>query len=167
MHRILLTVAAFFLSIIIFAQSIQPSACNTAGNSVTINGTIHEWSVGEMVLVNTVTTPGFIITQGLQQPSYNAVNNPGTSAHPFSIYPNPAGPNLFIQPHLDAGSTLTVTCYDALGRRTFTASYQLINGSELQTLNMRGMAAGNYFLHVTYNSNGQPVSTTYKIVKAY
>lgn len=79
MHRILLTVAACFLSVITFAQSIQPSACNVAGNSVTINGTIHEWSVGEMVLVNTVTTSGFIITQGLLQPSYNAVSNPGTS----------------------------------------------------------------------------------------
>jgi hypothetical protein len=167
MHRILLTVAACFLPFINFAQSIQPSACNVAGNSVTINGTIHEWSVGEMVLVNTVATPGFIITQGLLQPSYNSTGNPGSTTHPFSIYPNPTGPSLFIQPNLAAGSTLQVTCFDALGRRTVTASYQLINGSELQTINMRGMAAGNYFLHISYNSNGQPVSVTYKIAKAY
>jgi hypothetical protein len=167
MHRILLTVSACFFSVMLCAQSVQPAACNSAGNSTTINGTIHEWSVGEMVLVNTATTTTFILTQGLLQPSYSVVNNPGSSIHPFSIYPNPAGPTLFIQPGLPAGSPLLVICYDALGRKTLVNSFQLISGTELQTIDLKGMTSGNYFLHITYYSNGQPVSTTYKIVKTY
>lgn len=167
MHRILLTVAACFYSIIVWSQSVQPVACNSAGNSVTINGTIHEWSVGEMVLVNTATTSTFVLTQGLLQPSYNAPANPGNTNFPFSIYPNPAGPNLFIQPGLSAGSPLQVICYDAIGRRTLIKTFQLINGTELQTLDLRMISAGTYFLNITYYSNGEPVSVTTKIVKAY
>lgn len=62
----------------IFSQSIAPSVLNNGGGSSPAGGYIIEFNIGEMMAIQTVTTPGLIVTQGLLQPFTDQISLPVT-----------------------------------------------------------------------------------------
>ncbi|HWR31921.1 MAG TPA: hypothetical protein VN451_00230, partial [Chitinophagaceae bacterium] len=94
------SVITSFLTLIIFlnvsSQSVKPQVINTAGNSYSFGYVKIDWSVGEMMLVNTLQTDNLkiIATNGFLQPF---TDNPADSNYSVTfgpeeikIFPNPA-----------------------------------------------------------------------------
>ena len=67
-----LLLAYFFGSGTVFSQSLEehrPSVLNTSGGSTLgADGLVYDFSIGELSLVQTFTTPSFTLTQGFLQP---------------------------------------------------------------------------------------------------
>jgi len=152
-----------------YAQSITPSTLNSAGNSAVVGTNTHEWSVGEMVLVNTATAGSHTVTQGLLQPTYlsNADINEETlgAQDPFILFPNPSDGQIFLQPHLGVGTVLDLTLVDLSGKVLLRNQAVLYNGNEAQSVDLNSYAAGMYILSVQWQHDNKPKHVTYKVEK--
>lgn len=146
-------------------------AINVAGNTAHINGMTFEYSIGEMVLINTVKSNKLVVTQGLLQPNQQS-NGPTISPSTIStndltkVYPNPTQNILFIE--LDELSE--VSCeyklLDATGKVVWTKQETIQQGLHKVVVDVQNYASGTYYLMLnkTY-SNERIENYSYKIVK--
>ncbi len=149
------------------AQVQQSATVNAAGGSAQLGGNTYEWSVGEMVLVNTVTTSNLVVTQGLLQPILNTtdIKHPELTADQLKVYPNPTRDIVFIQPGLAPNTRLTLLVFDISGRAFFRKTLVLKTGNEVQALDLGTYAAGNYLLDIVADAGGSTSRNTFKIQK--
>ena len=149
------------------AQVQQAATVNAAGGSAQLGGNTYEWSMGEMVLVNTVMTTNLVVTQGLLQPILNTtgIRHPELSADQLKVYPNPTKDIVFIQPHLKPNTSLSLLVYDISGRAFFRKTLVLKTGTEMQTVDLGTYAAGNYLLDIVAGAGGATSRNTFKIQK--
>lgn len=136
-------------SILVEAQQ----GLNATSHSVQINGMTFDYSIGEMVLVNTESTSQFIITQGLLQPhslSSAAPNGHPTVYNPLSdairVYPNPSDNRVFVDWTASQTSRVTYRLYDATGKVLLTQAFDQHLGSNQISLEIQAFAAGTYYL---------------------
>lgn len=159
----------FFGATINFCQAqVQHAATvNATGGSTQLGGNTYEWSVGEMVLVNTVATANLVVTQGLLQPILNAtgIRHPELSADQLKVYPNPTKDIVFIQPSLKPNTSLSLLVYDISGRAFFRKTVVLKSGTEVQGIDLGTYAAGNYLLDIVAGPVGATSRNTFKIQK--
>lgn len=166
--RRLVTASLLMCTIGVQAQTIGPSTLNATGGSKEIAGNIYEYSIGEMALVHTASTPNLIVTQGLLQPLEGAVSisNIALPENALSVYPNPSDDIIYIQPNMaDGGGLLTITLLDITGRRLQQQSVSLTLGNEKQSINLKSLAAGTYMLHAIYSRDNQDKVRNFKIQK--
>lgn len=114
---------------VIKAQSTN-NVLNVAGSSGVINGQLHEFSIGEMVLIQTYSTKSYALSQGFLQPNFNRVSindmAPDVVVKNNIISPNDDGSNDYF--YIDGlgrhpGSKLIV--FDKAGRKIYcTVDYQ-------------------------------------------
>lgn len=147
------------------AQNIKPSVVNSAGYTGIVAGNIHEWSIGELPAVSTITNAGTTLTQGLLQPTYAADMISGNIKDQFIVYPVPATTFVNVQPNVGSGTKLELALFDASGKQVMRKEAQLISGTELQSLDVRRLASGSYMLKLIFQKNGENLSGTWKIVK--
>ncbi|GEM_PF-337811 len=149
------------------AQVQQAATVNATGGSAQLGGNTYEWSVGEMVLVNTVTTSNLVVTQGLLQPILNTtdIRHPELSADQLKVYPNPTKDIVFIQPNVKPNTSLTLLVFDISGRAFYRKTLVLKTGTEVQTVDLGTYAAGNYLLDIVAGTSGSTSRNTFKIQK--
>ncbi len=150
------------------AQMSNTSAFNVTGGSREIAGNLYEYSIGEMVLVHTASTPNLIVTQGLLQPAEGSVgmSDLALPENTLSVYPNPSDDAVYIQPNITGGGgVLTLTLLDITGRRLQRQSVILQSGTEKQTVNLKSFAAGTYMLHAVFSRDNQDRVRSFKIQK--
>ena len=167
--RALLLLGAMAGTLAVSAQSIGPSTLNSAGGSAAIGGNTYEWSLGEMTVVSTYSGGSLVVTQGLLQP-FNLSN--GIHEHPLSagalqVYPNPAEDVLYLQPAFKQGDKLSFALLDMTGKLILREEKTLSTGTELQTIRLTGLAAGNYMLQVAVTAAGENYNTGYKVQKLH
>ena len=150
------------------AQSITPSVINSAGGSATIGGNIYEYSVGEMVLINTMITANMTLTNGFLQPfkiGVSAVNENFTLEN-LRVFPNPASHIINVEFPAIAKGALQITMYDLLGKQVYATNENVESGLSRSTIDISSLAAATYMLHISYtNANNTPATATYKIEK--
>ena len=151
------------------AQSIAPSTLNSAGNSAPIGSNVFDWSVGEMTMVSTFTTPGIIVTQGLLQPAHIAtesVDNHSPFTKLLQVFPNPASSVVNIQYASPGQGTLSFRLLDLAGKVINNQTVNVTAGTTLQSVNVADLACATYILEVTADNGNTPKeSTSYKIQK--
>lgn len=147
------------------AQSLGPTALTAAGGSGTINATTHEYAVGQISSGASLTAPGILITPGVLQPSINRAGVAGIPQEQLQVFPSPAESDLFIQPAFSGAGELRYSLYDAAGRLISERNAKLQTGTEKQQLSVRALAAGQYMLHVSWNSQGRQSAGAYQIRK--
>lgn len=150
------------------AQTVTPSTFNATGGSKEIAGNLYEYSIGEMVLVNTASTPNLIVTQGLLQPSEGPVgiSDPALPDNALSVYPNPSDDVVYIQPNItDGGGMLTLTLLDVTGRQLQEHAASLQSGNEKQSVSLKSLAAGTYMLRAVFTRDNQDRIRNFKIQK--
>lgn len=154
------------LSYICSAQSIGPATLNAAGGSAEVAGNTYEWSVGEMVLVNTAITPGLVVTQGILQPMAQGtgINNKPALAG-LSIYPNPASDQLNIKFNITRDLDVILKLTDISGREQYLKQIKNHNGSERITIDFKPYATGIYMLQVETTDKTKIYTNTFKVVK--
>lgn len=123
------------------AQSTN-NVLNVASSSSIVNGQLHEFSIGEMVLIQTYSTKSYALSQGFLQPNFNRVSindmAPDVVIKNNVITPNEDGTNDYF--YIDGlgrhpGNKLMV--FDKAGRKIYyTTDYQnnwngYVNGKPL------------------------------------
>jgi len=148
------------------AQNTRPVTINSAGHTATVEGNIHEWSIGEIAAVATISNPAITITQGLLQPGYRAELVTVKNANDlFLVYPVPASSFVYIKPGTASGSKLELSLFDASGKWVLGKESQLTSGKELQMLDVRKLAPGSYLLRIVSAKNDESYSATWKLIK--
>jgi len=164
---VLATLLMTSLSYIGTAQSVGPATLNAAGGSTAVSGNTYEWSVGEMVLVHTVSTSGLVVTQGILQPmlQVTGINDNNIALEGINIYPNPASDRLNIKFNLDRNLDITLKLTDISGREQYLKKIKNHNGSALITMDFKAYAAGAYMLQVITTDKIKTYTNTFKVIK--
>lgn len=164
---VLVTMLASCFSYICSAQSIGPATLNAAGGSAAVAGNTYEWSVGEMVLVNTAIASGLVVTQGTLQPMAQStgINDRKLALAGLSIYPNPANNQLNIKFDMARDLDVFLKLTDISGREQYLEKIKNHNGSTLITIDFKPYAAGIYMLQVETTDKTKTYTNTFKVVK--
>ena len=148
-------------------QSIGPSTINASGGSKVISGNTHEFSIGEMALVNTASGSNIIVTNGVLQPNLSStgVKDVNYLSDNLKVYPNPSDNILNIQPNFETGGQLIYHLYDVLGRIILAGEFKLATGKETQTISLSQLAASSYVLHLNLNKKGSSYNASFNVQK--
>jgi Secretion system C-terminal sorting domain len=156
----------FFYSFIFlfpFACNAQ-STINASGNTKTTSSMIHDYSVGEMVLVHTASSAHLIVTQGVLQPSSSADLQP-TLALQMNVYPNPSTNIVYIECMLLQPSDIKIQLLDINGKIIYAAQHNQIDGFQKMPISLESFANGNYIIHANIKSNQQQQNVSCKVQK--
>lgn len=124
---------------------------NATSHTKESQGINHQYSIGEMVLVQTARTQKGSLTQGFIQPavSIKANNDQNNGLNPDNwvrVYPNPS--SRFVNIEFFEEQIAEIELYDATGKIVRQQKQQNIK----QTLDLQGLANANYFLKITLNN---------------
>ncbi|MCW3121190.1 MAG: hypothetical protein JWQ38_682 [Flavipsychrobacter sp.] len=167
-NTILLVPLMLLGAVTIRAQSVGPTAINAAGNSAVIGTNRFDWSVGEMSMVSTFTTPGIIITQGVLQPSEKDHTGVPTTtlSKQLQVFPNPASSVVNISYDAPSSGTLNYKLLDMQGRVVTQKALQVKPGTTKEQITIAGLACATYMLSITAGTdNAKEESASYKIEK--
>lgn len=167
---------AFFLLIISgfvciqsFAQPVKyTSALNAGGGSKDISGNNYEWSVGEMVLVNTGVSSGIIVTQGVLQPAQGTgdINGRSRMLDNVSVYPVPSQSIVYLQYDFPAPGELQYELTDITGKLLLQSELKVQPGTGKQAIDLGDLANASYMLNVVYRpATGNASGTSFKLEK--
>jgi hypothetical protein len=166
---ILLIPLALIASVNIRAQSVAPGTLNSAGNTKTIGGNEFDWSVGEMTMVSTFTTPGIIVTQGVLQPDDylpEGIQKTDGLVKQLQVFPNPATSVVNIKYSSSGNGSLSYRLMDMNSKIITTKTTNVAQGTTLEKVNVADLACATYMLEVTVNAgNGSQETMSYKIQK--
>jgi hypothetical protein len=156
------------------AQSIGPQTVNSTGGSHRKGNLRLDWSVGEMALVNTLSSPdsGHIITNGVIQP-----NIAGTQAriqrnisfvkNEVLILPNPVQSILQVSINTGQQGQSILRLYDEIGNLRYSKVVTTSRDGQVEKIDMTGYLRGSYMLFVEFIANGSKNKQGfYKIIKA-
>ncbi|MCD6063727.1 MAG: Secretion system C-terminal sorting domain [Flavipsychrobacter sp.] len=171
MKRSVLLILLLTLAGLARAQTIGPATMNVTGDATTIGTDSHEWSVGEMTLVNSFVSSNLVVTQGLLQPAPFAtgIDRVNATSEQLLVYPNPARDVLMLQPQFQNGGLLQYAIADASGKSILNGNFTLRAGNEKQELDLRSLAAGHYLLQVSFQApaNNTDFRSSFKIEKLH
>lgn len=167
--KTVLLLAALGGSIPVWSQSLGPVAFNSAGGSAVVASNTQEWSIGEMLLISTYTSANLVVTQGLLQPSAgpNGIHDPLVlTSSQLQVYPNPTRDVLTLQTQFKEGEILSCSLTDMKGKAVLQQEISVAPGTDLKTLSLASMAAGNYVLHVSVaGKSGTTSENNFKVQK--
>ncbi|WP_290791951.1 hypothetical protein [Flavihumibacter sp. UBA7668] len=154
-------------------QDAHSSAINSTGGSFSNDKMVIEWSVGELVRIDTRNSENksLLLTQGLLQPDFGRqlilVTDPSFAAGEIKILPNPVRSLLQVQISGRQAGYMRCMLYDEKGVRLTQSGFQYYGYGYTQTINMTKLAGGNYFLYVELEpvTGSQVRKGSYKIVK--
>lgn len=170
MKKLLLTAfIALPIGFSAYAQSMSPAILNAGGGSATLNGNTFEWSIGEMVLVNTAHAGNLIVTQGLLQP-LKTNGSTGLEVDQFvmdhvKVYPNPTENIFYIETDFHAVGELYCVLYDMSGKIVENKKLAINNQSVKVPFNISALAGGLYSLTIAFTGEGNTSKAVYKIEK--
>lgn len=155
-------------------QGYSQNALNVAGNSATVNGIRFDYSIGEMVLVNTARNPNLVVTQGILQPhgtgqgstQENPSVNPSNMNDLVKVYPNPTKDVLFVEINTSIDGNIDYEVYDATGKIISSKSGNYKSGVHKLSIDMQSLAAGSYYLMLrSIGAEGKATHYSYKVQK--
>jgi hypothetical protein len=156
------------------AQIIAPQTVNVTGGSNRKGNLRLDWSVGEMALVNTLSSPetGHILTNGVLQPLTTVVSS-GNRTRPVAfdfneirILPNPTRHFLAVSMNMKYEGTATLRLFDVLGTLVYAKTVPANRYGQIEQIDMTGYIKGNYMLKVEFVSAGYKYKEGfYKIIK--
>lgn len=157
---------------------VEPFTLNLGGGFYLNRGNIGvdnvslAWSIGELALTETLTTPGgaIIITHGLLQPiadnDLKIFDVLGWRPEELKLYPNPVRDILQVDVFTRASGKLSLQTLDQFGR---TLGYQEINYAAVplnQRLPFAKWGSGVYYVRINLTEQGKLVkSGVFKIIK--
>ena len=98
-------------------------------------------------------------------PSYTEIikSECGQATDEWKVWPNPVQDKLFVSINTANSSQAMINLYDSKGALVKQQQNALLSGNNQLTINMEGLAKGNYNIVISYN-NGQNKNTT-QIIK--
>ena len=157
MKKLYFTLIALSAVFIGNAQMLTPTVISSTGAySSNANGSL-SYTVGEMTMVETFSANGNILTQGFQQPNdfpTAILDMTKDDFGAFAVYPNPAVDNIWFGMELPEAGKVSVGIFDIIGQKVadvYNGNYN--NGKIVEQTNVSLLAAGQYFLTMTFTSD--------------
>lgn len=148
-RAVLATASVLLFTEALHAQSIAPQTYSAANTGAVISGIYFDWTLGEMVLTETSSGPGGIITQGFHQPPDISLSvQEQNLAASFGVYPNPFSTQLTISYSVQTDDLLQVEITDSQGRLVMDATLSTVSQSSSTQLDVSMLCAGNYYLRI-------------------
>lgn len=152
------SVSLFFLLFLGTTPLYAQKTFNASGYSATINGMTFDYSIGEMVLVNTANAPSLIVTQGVLQPPFlisssTPTNETLVNESSLHVYPNPSSSIVFVEFEMLRKGVYTLTLYDGLGKVLQKQTGESGVGLNKLRVQCNEVAAGNYYLLLRVGTN--------------
>lgn len=173
MKKTITLVIVFFFLFNCNSQSISPSVINTSGGSFQSGYYQLEWSIGELALVDQMTSSNnsLIITNGFIQPF---IQNPATvntnsifGNNEIKIFPNPASSYVEVNLFTKQKGRITLSFYDGSGRKILTVSDAYYGVGLIKRIPVSQLPNEVYMLHVDLDpyTGSSSKKGVYKIVK--
>lgn len=168
------TLTVFVLVIMgssVFAQTNTPDVINSTGGSYKKGYYIIDWSVGELALVNTMESSGYIVTNGFIQPFTHdpnlTDNNFVFGEDEIRILPNPTRNTLEVDFRTKQQGRVSMILVDVAGHTLYTKEINSHGYGYIQKIDMAAYRQGTYFLQIKLNPNAGFTRKTgaYKIIK--
>lgn len=156
-HRYkILVLAAFSLSTAANGQALGPAEINAGGGTASASGLVHEFAIGSVVSIPALSSASLVITPGVLQPDNpTGIKTEIIPARLLAVFPTPMETTVNIAPSFPTGGNLGMRLLDASGKLVLDRRAILATGTERQSLNIEQLAAGNYFLHVSWTATGR------------
>lgn len=145
---------AFFLAIKISiqAQGIAPNVLNMGGGYLNNGYYQYEYSVGEMAAIETMISPGNIITNGFLQPFTDRPFGNNTSSSwsndEIKIFPVPTRGRIEIDILSKQKGKITMRLSDASGKTIRTELFDYAGLGRIVIWDLTNVASANYFLSI-------------------
>lgn len=156
-------IIALFLFAITSCLSIKAQeVIHAASAEVEINNIQFNYSIGEMVLVDTYSTGDFLLTQGFLQPTESVINSVSSlDAHEdaLHVYPNPFTHTIQVSLNSAEDGQFALQLYDASGRVVWSQDLFFVGNNTYQTIDFSMLSAGCYIMKVF--SLGNTENNTY------
>jgi hypothetical protein len=173
MKKTITLVIVFFFLFNCKSQSIAPSVINTSGGSFQSGYYQLEWSIGELALVEQMTSSNnsLVITNGFIQPfiQYPATINTNNvfGNDEIKIFPNPASSYVEINFLSKQRGRLTLSFYDGSGRKILTVADSYYGVGLIKRIPVSHLPNEVYMLHVDLDPypGSSSKKGVYKIVK--
>lgn len=165
--NLLILIGCCISAIPVLAQTYTPAALNVGGGSNTINGQEFEYSIGEMVLVNTATASNIVVTQGVLQPGDfgTGISNNLLGDGQVSVYPNPFDDFVNIAIDLPTYGSLLLSVYNIDGKLISQKGISIRSGKDNTRLSLEHLASGNYVLNAVFETGTESYYQSFKIQK--
>ena len=165
-----LTVGIFF-SATSLAQSVTPTILNASGGTQFFSFYRFEWSFGEAMAIETMSTPNVIVTNGVLQPGTHnpaTVNNtPNWDADEIKIFPNPTASWLEIDFFSKQKGKVFIKLFDESGKEFGGREFDYYGTGRIEKWNLDHLTSGAYFFNIFLQPTGTSVAKkgTYKVMK--
>lgn len=162
-----------FCTQLAFSQDASSSVINVAGGSFSNDRMVIEWSIGELVRIDTrhSENKSIILTQGFLQPDLGRqvvlATDPLFAPGEVKILPNPVRSLLQVQFAGRQAGYMRCMLYDERGVRLTQSGFHYFGYGYTHTINMTKLAGGNYILYVELEpvTGPQVKKGSYKIIK--
>jgi hypothetical protein len=175
-HHSLYTFAiltCFFLSTgIVQGQSLATSTVNVAGGQGKTSAFSLDYSIGEQSAIVRYQSPtSGSIAAGLLQALTSVITSilppPNSEGEALVLFPNPAADYSTLKGTLSKPGYLSFELVDMQGRVLQSDNPVYYSRQVEKEFSLSGLAAGMYFIRVTFSVEGMTQTRTFKLIKAY
>jgi len=169
--RLFFLAVGIVLSLTSFSQSVTPATLNATGGTNFFTFYRFEWSFGEMLAIETMSSANIVVTNGVLQPGTHnpaTINNTGTwDKDEIRILPNPTRNMLEIDFFSKQKGKVVMNFYDAAGKFMASRQFDYFGTGRIEKWNVEKFPSGTYFLDIQLQPTGTSVAKkgAYKVVK--
>ncbi|MFA4852014.1 MAG: T9SS type A sorting domain-containing protein [Bacteroidales bacterium] len=134
------------------AQTLSPTVISSSGGYFTSASASLSFTVAEMTMVQTFTSPGNnILTQGFQQPEdlIISISETPTVSGDVLIYPNPTNGAFTLSYFNNGNSETTIKLYNLVGQIVLSKPIAQITGLNTVKFDINSFSQGIYMLELT------------------
>jgi hypothetical protein len=172
-HRCIVLLACFLLvSVSLQAQSLATSTVNVAGGQGKTRTFSRDYSIGEQSAIVRYQSPASgSIAAGLFQALTSVITSilptPNSEGEALVLFPNPAADFSTLKGALSKPGYISFELVDIQGRVLQSDPKAFYSRQVEKEFSLSGLAAGMYFIRVTYSAEGMTQTRTFKLIKAY
>ena len=165
--------ACFFLaSVSLQGQSLATSTLNVGGGQAKTSTFSLDYSIGEQSAIALYKSPASgSIAAGLLQTLTSVITSilppPNSEGEALVLFPNPASEYSTLKGALSKPGYLSFELVDVQGRVLQSDNPVYYSRQVEKEFSLSGLAAGMYFIRVSYSAEGLTQTRTFKLIKAY
>ncbi len=156
----------------LYAQSITPQVINAGGMPSKSGTSSLDYSIGEQASITQYTaSPNVKLTAGFLQTFTTLVtgliNSPRQEEVALQLFPNPASDYTTVKGAVSKPGYLEFQLIDIQGRVLESVPPTYYQNRVEKEFSISNLAAGLYFIRLTYTSEGFTQAATLKLIKSY
>ena len=149
--------------------ALSTETINSGGNNFRNKDMSVDWSIGEMTMIHTVSSPGFIISNGVLQPLKYKTNIKNPLKNDLQLYPTITSGNFVtLAGNFTEKGNLYIIVSNSLGQ-VLSRQIVPINGASIkQKIEIQTFQKAEYFIKVIFvdEQHTQQYKHTFKLIKS-